>query len=112
MIRKPVGFFRFRANVDFLDDRDYAGITVDQLLGLFPKTYDHTFIFVVDQAAVHLSGHPILVVDLYDQPGRSFRAVPKEIQGIENNLSIANMDFDEFARAVDISGVFRGFPRS
>jgi hypothetical protein len=29
---------------------------------------------------------------------------------IENNLSLANMDFEEFAEAVDPDGVFRGFP--
>jgi hypothetical protein len=29
---------------------------------------------------------------------------------IENNLSLANMIFDEFAMAVNHDGVFRGFP--
>jgi uncharacterized protein DUF6924 len=29
---------------------------------------------------------------------------------VENNLSIANMDFDEFADAVDQDGVYRRFP--
>jgi hypothetical protein len=30
---------------------------------------------------------------------------------VENNLSIGNMDFDEFANAVDKDGIFRGFQR-
>lgn len=34
---------------------------------------------------------------------------PLSLWGIENNLSIANMDFDEFADAVDEDGVFRDF---
>jgi hypothetical protein len=29
---------------------------------------------------------------------------------VENNLSLANMDFEEFANAVDVDGLFRGFP--
>lgn len=29
--------------------------------------------------------------------------------GVENNLSLANMGFEEFADAVDEDGVFRGF---
>ena len=29
---------------------------------------------------------------------------------MENNLSLFNMDFFEFADAVDDDGVFRGFP--
>jgi len=35
--------------------------------------------------------------------------VASELWGIENNLSIANMDFWEFAAAVDEDGVHRGF---
>jgi hypothetical protein len=56
-----------------------------------------------------LRGNFRIVVDLYENSGSEFRAIPSMIQGIENNLSIANMDFEEFANAVDESGVFRGF---
>jgi hypothetical protein len=36
--------------------------------------------------------------------------IPSEIQSIENNLSLANMDFEEFAESADKDGIFRGFP--
>jgi hypothetical protein len=29
--------------------------------------------------------------------------------GVENNLSLANMDWEDFAATVDEDGVFRGF---
>jgi len=29
---------------------------------------------------------------------------------VENNLSISNMDFSDFADSADADGVFRGFP--
>jgi hypothetical protein len=29
--------------------------------------------------------------------------------GVENNLSISNLDWEDFADAVDSDGVFRGF---
>ena len=112
IIQKPVGVFRFRANVEFVDDAEYAGLTKDQLLELIPKDYSHSFIVIVDQTAISLPDHPLLIVDLYERSGHEFRAVPSQIQGIENNLSIANMDFEEFAESVDESGVFRGFPKS
>jgi hypothetical protein len=32
--------------------------------------------------------------------------------GVENNLSLVNMDFVEFAESVDPDGVFRGFPQT
>ena len=112
IIRKPVGIFRFRANVEFVDDIEYADMTKHQLLELIPKDYSHSFIIVVDRTATSLPDHPLLIVDLYERSGREFRAIPSQVQGIENNLSIANMDFEEFAESVDESGVFRGFPKS
>jgi hypothetical protein len=71
----------------------------------------HTFVFVADGAAVSEPEHPILVLDLAEEPGRTFRVIPSEAWGVENNLPIANMGFDEFADAVDPDGVFRGFRR-
>lgn len=112
IIQKPVGIFGFLANVEFLDDLEYAGLTKDQLLELIPKDYSHSFIIVVDRTAISLPDYPLLIVDLYERSGREFRAVPSQIQGIENNLSIANMDFEEFSEAADESGMFRGFPKS
>jgi hypothetical protein len=108
IIREPVG--DFRAYVEFVDDTMYTDITKDQLLALIPKNYSHTFIIIVDQTAILHPDHPLLIVDLYHRAGREFRAIPSQIQGIENNLSIANMDFEEFAAWVDESGIFRGFP--
>jgi hypothetical protein len=37
------------------------------------------------------------------------RTIPSEMWGIENNLSISNMDFEDFSNVVDEDGVFRGF---
>ena len=91
-IRKPVGIFRFRGKVEFLDTAEDAGITKDQVLELIPGNYSHNFILLVDQTANSLPDHPVLVIDLYERSGREFHAVPAQIQGIENNLSIANMD--------------------
>jgi hypothetical protein len=52
--------------------------------------------------------HPLLVVDLLKERGR--RAVASQVPSIDNNLSISNMDFEEFAELVDDAGVFRGIP--
>jgi hypothetical protein len=110
-IREPVSELQFRANLKFLNDTNYADVTKDQLLDLIPAGYSHSFIVVVDHTAITHPDHPLLVIDLYERSGHEFRAIPSQIQSIENNLSIANMDFDEFADAADESGVFRGFQR-
>jgi hypothetical protein len=102
----------FEANVEFIDDRAFDGISVQQLLAAVPPEYPHTFIVVVDRTAVADPEHPVLVINLFDglgsDVGAAFRSLPSAIQAIENNLSIANMDFEEFAGAVDGGGVFRG----
>lgn len=49
------------------------------------------------------------MVDLDDEPGRTFRVIPRELWSVENNLSIANMDYRDFADSVGADGVFRGF---
>ena len=108
-IRKPVGLLGFRANIEFLDDPAYAGISLEQLLAQLPQDYNHSFIILADQIAIQAPDHPLLVVELYFQPGTSFRAIPRSVQAIENNLSLANMDFEDFTSAVDTDGIFRGF---
>jgi uncharacterized protein DUF6924 len=66
-------------------------------------------VIVADAVTMGAPEPSLLVVDLFEEPGRTFRAVPSAIQSIENNLSIANMDFWEFADNVDADGVFRDF---
>jgi len=99
----------FYAHVEFLDDKDFRGLSTEDLLSRVPADYKHSFLFVVDSATFAHPEFPILVVQLRRDRGRSFRAVPYAIQAIENNLSIANMDFFEFANAAGSDGIFRGF---
>ena len=68
-----------------------------------------SYVIVADAVTMGAPEPSLLVVDLFEEPGRTFRAVPSAIQSIENNLSIANMDFWEFADNVDADGVFRDF---
>jgi hypothetical protein len=108
-IRKPVGLLGFRANIEFLDDPAYNGISVEQLLAKIPKDYNHSFIILADSKTMQAPDHPLLVVELYDQPGQNFRTIPRAVQAIENNLSLGNMDFEDFTSALDPDGIFRGF---
>ncbi len=100
----------FLANVTFVDDRAFEAAAVADLIAAAAAASQYrTFMFVADDVTMHDADHPVLVIDLADQPGRSFRVIPSEMWSVENNLSLANMDFDEFADAVDAAGIFRGF---
>lgn len=107
IIARPVdGFYAY---VHYVDDPEYDRLTREQLLELF-RNYNQTYAMVVDDVTVSSSDYPILIVDMFEGSGAEFRAIPSTIQSVENNLSIANMDFEDFANAVDETGVFRGFP--
>src|SRR5262245_39966578 len=106
-IRAPVG--DFQAYVDCLSDRNSEGVTEQNLPEIVSTFSRHRFIVLVDEMALRHPEHPVLAVDLRHEPGRNFRIIPSEMWGLENNLSIANMDFFEFADNVDPDGIFRGF---
>jgi uncharacterized protein DUF6924 len=99
----------FRASLTFVEDPELDGKSAAELMAIVDRGDYQSFFFVADQQAIHGREHSVLVVDLADQRGRTFRVIPSEMWSVENNLSLANMDFDEFADNVDSEGVFRGF---
>jgi len=108
-VREPYG--DLGASMEFVDDVAYQGMTKGHLLPPDPEGYDFGFIMLVDRTTVSMPDHPLLVVDLCEEPGCEFRTIPSEVFGIEANLRLANMFFYGFAYNVDPDGVFRGFPR-
>lgn len=107
-IQEPVD--GFTTCVDFVSDLEFAGLRAEQLPSAPSDAPDRSFAFIIDHVALTHLQHPILVVDLRREPGRIFRVIPTEVGGVADNLSLANMDFTDFADAVDPDGIFRGFP--
>jgi hypothetical protein len=99
----------FRAYLAFVEDPSLTNKPLDELMALIDTAGYRSFFFVADQAAIQGPEHAVLVVDLVEQRGRTFRVIPSQMWAVENNLSIANMDLSEFANSTDESGVFRGF---
>jgi hypothetical protein len=114
----------YRAYVKFISDEANAGKKPHDLIRALPDDYPGFFCFIVDRECLTNPEHPVLVVGFYPSdsksfdreprntpPGdiRTFRALPAQIQAIQNNLDIANMDFEDFGGAADKDGVFRGF---
>ena len=100
----------FGADVEFVEDRALAGLDEAAVAGGYPHEYRHPVLFLVDAVAVSELEHPILVVNLNATVDvEPFRTLPRQVQSIQNNLSLANMDYIEFARSAGADGVFRGF---
>ena len=84
------------------------------------SSHGASVLFIADSISLSSPDHPILVVDLSDTflsvaefpeiAGRApFRCIPSELWSVDNNLNIANMDWEDFAGAVGEDGLFRGF---
>jgi hypothetical protein len=104
----------FGADVEFVEDRALAGLDEAAIVGGYPRAYPaayrHPVLFVVDAVALSGPEWPVLVVNLNaDVDVAPFRALPRQVQSIQNNLSLANMDYIEFAGAATADGIFRGF---
>lgn len=104
----------FAAYLTCIDNPEYDGLTVDGLLEAIGESPTY-YAFLADTETVRNPEMPIVAVytgpDEPERPrGRTFRVIPSEMWGVENNLSIANLDFESFADSVDEDGVFRGFP--
>ena len=110
----------FLAIVDIVDDEAYRDLTATQLRDLIPEPFDGPhFFFVADDNALASTGHPLLVVPvphhepeyahLNKEPRAEFRVVLTHLWAVENNLSLANLDWADFAGNVEDNGVFRGF---
>jgi hypothetical protein len=99
----------FHAYVEYLDDPAYRHLTPEQILAPVPEEFQHAIVIVADTAALASPEMPLLVIDVADVRGRAVRVIAEELWSIENNLSIANMDFEDFLGSADEDGVFHGF---
>ena len=107
-VSEPADPFIF--NMEVVDNPANGGATIEQVMEALPEDYPHSFIVIADGTAISHADFPLLVVDLLEERGRQFRAIAAQVASIDNNLSMANMGFEEFAELVDETGIFRGIP--
>ncbi|HEX2130806.1 MAG TPA: hypothetical protein VHH15_04540 [Actinophytocola sp.] len=109
-----------RAEVDdeyltYVADPAHRDLSPADLLSLLPPDSPHPVLVVADATTFARDDHPLLVVDLDEEPGRTFRAAPDAVRTVVGNLSIQNMGFEDFLDSVsedgDQDGVYRLHPR-
>ena len=125
-VPEDVAGMKVYGDVQYVNDERFRGKTMPELVRMLPNRYPGMFCFVVDRESLEHPEHPVLVVGFYPSEGESFDRTPKEtpeadvttfrslpsnVHGIQINLSLGNMDFEDFAGSADSDGVFRGFPR-
>jgi len=105
------------ASLVVIEDRAYEGLDLSGLAKA-PEDYGERVLIVFDAQTRKRPDNPLLVIDWLAEIDeededryipRSMRATPEQVLSIEVNLSIANMDFDDYVANADPDGVFRGF---
>jgi hypothetical protein len=111
----------FCACVEPVSDPRWAGATWEAVKAAAPVD-DETgpcVLFIADRITFASPQHPILVVDLDDKflsvtefpeiANRTpFRCIPSALWDVENNLSIANLSWEDYADHLDDGDVYRG----
>ncbi|WP_446219401.1 DUF6924 domain-containing protein [Micromonospora sp. IBHARD004] len=91
-------------NATFVSDPQYARVGVHALVQADADADDDdklTYLLLADSTTMADDEHPLLAVDLDDPPGRTLRVPPRWYAEVSANMSIANMDFADFADAAD-----------
>ncbi|MER6167624.1 DUF6924 domain-containing protein [Streptomyces violaceorubidus] len=112
----------FLAMLHIVDEPAYEGLTTQEIVALAPE--DDDLLIVADQRAMTDPEMPLLAIHLRapddedeDAEGEDerrgttdeLRVVARELWSLENNIAMANMDWEEFVEAAEDDGVFRGF---
>jgi hypothetical protein len=111
----------FRANVQPVSDPEWANATWLAVKAAAPAgETGPSVLFIADSITFASPEHSVMVVDLQDKflpvaefpeiaDRTPFRCIPSALWDVENNLNIANLDWEDYARmAVDDGGVYRG----
>jgi Domain of unknown function (DUF6924) len=103
----------FLADVTFVDDPVFEGLSAEGLRAR--QTNGPIVSFIADEVTHTADDQPILAVwvlprdadDGRPEP-KPFRVVPSELWSVENNINLANMDWEDFTGSLDEDGTFRG----
>lgn len=90
--------------VTYVDDPAFRDLPVERVA---LAGHPHPVLVLADDVTFASAEHPLLVVDVDEEPSTAFRATPDAIYSIVINLGLGNMDFTDFSEDVDSSGIYR-----
>jgi hypothetical protein len=98
-----------RAYAEPVSDAAFDGAGWETIRAAVPVNDEGaSVLFIADGTTLTSAEHPILVVDLMEDGNEPFRCIPAELWSVDNNLNISNLDWEDFADAIDDDGVYRG----
>ena len=99
----------FAANLTVVSNPAWASASAKDVLTAHASDKERVVAFVFDAAAVSDEKHSLLCINLASKKKvRTMRVLPSEVWSVENNLTLGNMEWNDFASALK-EGVFEGF---
>ena len=94
-----------RTDAELLDDAAFRGLSTLQVLNRIPNDCENKLLVIVDELAVGVPRHPVLVVDLIDERGRSLRVEPAAVESMVDSINTATLRFASFEHWADADGI-------
>jgi hypothetical protein len=88
-------------------DPSHQGLSVSELVALVPDGSRYPVLAVADAVTFSAAERSLLLIDVYEEPGRTFRAVPDAFRSAIGNLAIQNQGFEDYLGSLDDAGVYR-----
>jgi hypothetical protein len=80
---------------------------VHELLALVPEGSRDPLLVIAERVTFSSAERSLLLIDVLDEPGRTFRVIPDAFQSVIGNLAIDNVTFGDYLNTLDASGVHR-----
>jgi hypothetical protein len=109
MIIKTPSEEGFLAYISIIEDKTFENIDFLNSIDFRSENCNQAILVIADEITFKQAEITFLVINLLDTQKKSFRVIPSQLWAVENNLSIANMDFEDFYNLDDSEVVFRGF---
>jgi hypothetical protein len=88
-----------------MDDPAHEGLSPARLLALVPDGAVYPVLVVADRETFSGEERTLLLVDVREEPGRTFRAaVPDAFGSVLGNLAIDNQTFDDYLASGSLGG--------
>lgn len=89
------------ADFSFINDRDFEGMTPEELRALHPSTVEdnylnYSFFAIADESTFRNADHDLLLVDTFLVHDDPLRCIPEKLGLVVENLELANVDWEEF----------------
>jgi hypothetical protein len=115
-VQQPDSDDGYVATVTFVDDPSSTAMSADDLRAQVADNPESPMVsFIADERAQRAKGSPLLAVwvappdpELDTSDYAPFRVIASELSTVEVNINLGNLDWDDFAGAVDADGVYRG----